>query len=284
MAPVSPASPARLTPASPRSGSISARSPTRCRSASTRSGSACCCWRPRARAGCRSVRPSRSACCSSPSSSRSRAWRRSWPSWPATRSPARCSGCSRRRGLALGLALFTGTPGVPVMTIGFYLFAFAAPSSSWPPWPRLGKPLIAAHLVLSGTRAILDGLYQVSGTTGLERAAGYVAAAIAAVALYAGTAFLLEDLRQHAVLPVFRRGAGAAAMDGDRRRAARPGPRRGGGAPAALVRALSRQPRRPLRSPAAGQSASPRARRRRRRARARRGSGRCPSPSSGVSR
>jgi hypothetical protein len=41
-----------------------------------------------------------------------------------------------------------------------------------------------------------------------------VAAVIAGVAWYAGTALVLEDLRQKAVLPVFRIGAGKRAMTG----------------------------------------------------------------------
>jgi succinate-acetate transporter protein len=117
--------------------------------------------------------------------------------------------------LALGLQLVTGKPGAISHAVGFFLLAFAAPIISLAVLAASGKPLIALVLTLSATRAILDGIYQLSGSTGIEHAAGYVAAAIAGVAWYAGTAMALEDIRQRAVLPVMRRGAGAAAMDGD---------------------------------------------------------------------
>ncbi len=41
-----------------------------------------------------------------------------------------------------------------------------------------------------------------------------MALAVAALSWYGGTALLLEDLRQGAVLPVVRRGASAQALDG----------------------------------------------------------------------
>jgi succinate-acetate transporter protein len=114
--------------------------------------------------------------------------------------------------LALGLLLVVGKPGATSHAAGFFLLGFAAPIISLAVLAASGKPLIAFILSLSAARAILDGLYQVTGTSGLEHAAGYVAAVIAGVAWYAGTAMALEDTRQHAVLPVLRRGAGASAM------------------------------------------------------------------------
>jgi hypothetical protein len=69
-------------------------------------------------------------------------------------------------------------------------------------------------------RAVLDGIYEPSASTSLERASGFVAAAIAGVAWYAGTAFLLEDLRQSAVLPASRVST-VELEDQDARRAPR---------------------------------------------------------------
>lgn len=116
--------------------------------------------------------------------------------------------------LALGLQLLTGKPGATSHAVGFFLLAFAAPIISLAVLAAAGKPLITLTLVLSAARAILDGVYQFSGSTGIEHAAGYVAAAIAGVAWYAGTAMALEDVGQRAVLPVLRRGAGTTAMQG----------------------------------------------------------------------
>ena len=117
--------------------------------------------------------------------------------------------------LALGLVLITGTPGAISTAEGVYLLGFAGAVASLAVIAAAGKPLVALTLLLSATRAILFGLYEVTGTAGLEHAAGYVAAAIAAVAWYAGTAFAFEEVRGRPLLPVLRRGASAAAVDAD---------------------------------------------------------------------
>jgi succinate-acetate transporter protein len=117
--------------------------------------------------------------------------------------------------LTLGLLLITGHPGALSATEGIYLLGFAGVVISLAVIAFAGKPLIGLLLVLSAARSVLYGLYELTLTPGLEHASGYVAAAIAAIAWYAGTAFALEDIRQQAVLPVLRRGAATAAMDGD---------------------------------------------------------------------
>ncbi|MBV8956575.1 MAG: hypothetical protein JO153_08065 [Solirubrobacterales bacterium] len=117
--------------------------------------------------------------------------------------------------LALGLLFITAQPGATSVTLAFYLLGFAAVVSSLAVIALAGKPLIALVLTLSATRALLAGIYEASSATALDRAAGYVAAAIAVVAWYAGTAFLLEDVRQEPLLPVLRRGAAKSAVAGE---------------------------------------------------------------------
>ena len=117
--------------------------------------------------------------------------------------------------LALGLVLITGTPGAISTTEGIYLLGFAAAVASLALIASAGKPLVALTLVLSATRAILFGLYEVTRTASLEHAAGYVAAAIAAVAWYSGTAFAVEEVRGRPLLPVLRRGSSAVAVSDD---------------------------------------------------------------------
>lgn len=80
-----------------------------------------------------------------------------------------------------------------------------------------GKPLLGLIMFLSAARGVLDGLFQFTGSPGAGLAAGIVASIIAGLALYAGTAFLVEELRHRAVLPVFRRGASATAVGGELR-------------------------------------------------------------------
>jgi succinate-acetate transporter protein len=114
--------------------------------------------------------------------------------------------------LANGVLLIVGAPGATSLALGFYLLAFAGAVFALAAIATLGKPLIALVLTLSGARSVLDGLYQVTGTTGLEHAAGIVAATIAGAAWYGGTAMVFEDLRQRPLLATLRRGAGRAAL------------------------------------------------------------------------
>lgn len=117
--------------------------------------------------------------------------------------------------LALGFALlFSPHPAATSVTEGFFLLGFSGAVASLGLIAASAKPLIAFILSLSATRAILDGLYQVTGTPGLATAAGIVAAVICGVAWYAGTAFAYEDVRQRPLLPVLRRGPATAAMHG----------------------------------------------------------------------
>lgn len=116
--------------------------------------------------------------------------------------------------LTVGLALIVGPPGASSVALGFYLLAFSGAVLALAGTAVAGKPLIAVVLMLSATRAILDGLYEVSSSGVFEQISGYVALGIAALAWYAGTAFILEDLRQSPLLPTLRRGPASTAMEG----------------------------------------------------------------------
>lgn len=117
--------------------------------------------------------------------------------------------------LTVGLALILGPPGSNTAALGFYLVGFAAAVGTLALLSVSGKPLLSLILTLSTARAVIDGIYQFSGTIGIERVSGYVAAAIAGVAWYAGTAMALEDVHQATILPIFRRGTSKSAIQGD---------------------------------------------------------------------
>jgi len=53
------------------------------------------------------------------------------------------------------------------------------------------------------------------GPSATLTAAGWLGVAIFALAMYGGLAFLLEDVRKAAVLPVFRRGTSKESFEGD---------------------------------------------------------------------
>lgn len=117
--------------------------------------------------------------------------------------------------LTLGLVDMTAQPGQTSKVVGFYLFAFTVAIAVLALVGFLGKPLISLLLLISAARALLQAIYEMSGTTGAERGSGYVALVIAGMAGYGGLALLLEDLRQRAVLPIARRGASQQSIEGD---------------------------------------------------------------------
>ena len=61
---------------------------------------------------------------------------------------------------------------------------------------------------------VLSGYYEVGGTHEWLKVSGGFGIALAALAMYGGTALGLEDARQRAVLPLFRRGAADSAFGG----------------------------------------------------------------------
>jgi uncharacterized protein len=116
--------------------------------------------------------------------------------------------------LAVGLAFVTAQPGQTSRALGYFLVYFGALVVLLAIGALFGKPFIAVLLVLSAARAILAGVYEFTGDKGWETIGGALAFFIAAIALYGGLAFLLEDLRGSALLPVFRRGEARGAIEG----------------------------------------------------------------------
>jgi succinate-acetate transporter protein len=117
--------------------------------------------------------------------------------------------------LATGLVLYTGKPGVLSAAFGYYLVALTVVTLALGVAALLGKPLIAAILLLAGVRSLLAAVYELGGGQGWERVAGWIALAIFVVAMYGGLAFMLEDSLGRRVLPVFRIGGSREAIEGD---------------------------------------------------------------------
>jgi succinate-acetate transporter protein len=116
--------------------------------------------------------------------------------------------------LAVGLVLVRAEPGATSRSFGFFLVYFGVLVVLLAIGAMLGKPLIGAILLLSALRAILAGVYELTGDKGWETAGGSLAFLISVLALYGGLAFLLEDVRGEPVLPVFRRGEARTAFEG----------------------------------------------------------------------
>jgi succinate-acetate transporter protein len=116
--------------------------------------------------------------------------------------------------LALGWAYLAATPGTTSVTQGIYLFGFATAALLLAVLSTLGKPFFSALLSLAVARMVLAGYYEVGGAHEWLKVAGGFGIALAALAMYGGAALGLEDARQRAVLPLFRRGAADTAFSG----------------------------------------------------------------------
>jgi uncharacterized protein len=116
--------------------------------------------------------------------------------------------------LALGWAYFASPPGTRSTTIGIYLFGFATAALLIAVMSTLGKPFFSVLLSAAVVRMVLSGYYEVGGAHEWLKISGGFGLALAALAMYGGTALGLEDAHQRAVLPLFRRGAADTAFEG----------------------------------------------------------------------
>lgn len=75
-----------------------------------------------------------------------------------------------------------------------------------------GKVAAGAIVFFGSLRFLVAGLYELTGSTGLERAAGIIGLVFVVVAAYAGLAALLEDGARRTILPLGRRGLASDAL------------------------------------------------------------------------
>lgn len=92
--------------------------------------------------------------------------------------------------------------------LGGFLLVLAAPG-------LVGKPLIGSLIIVAAARFVVSGLYEATGTLGLERASGVLGLLITAIGAYGALALGLEDVKHHTVVPVGRRGEARTALEGD---------------------------------------------------------------------
>lgn len=77
----------------------------------------------------------------------------------------------------------------------------------------MGKTLLGLVLTVSSLRAALAAAFQLGAPQALETANAAAAFLLFALSVYAGTAFLVEDMRQQTVLPILRRGEARRAIE-----------------------------------------------------------------------
>jgi len=109
------------------------------------------------------------------------------------------------------------------LPLGFFSFGIgmlllACSAIGWIPVSEqrdvAAKPFFTLLLLASVARMVLSGIYEAGGSHELYKISGGIALALAALAMYGGSALSLEDARQRDVLPLFRRGAAETAFQG----------------------------------------------------------------------
>lgn len=68
---------------------------------------------------------------------------------------------------------------------------------------------------MAAVRYGLNGLYELTASTGVQTASGYIGLAIFTATLYGALAFGIEDVQHRSVLPLGRRGEAAEAFEGN---------------------------------------------------------------------
>jgi succinate-acetate transporter protein len=113
-----------------------------------------------------------------------------------------------------GLLTMQAKPGVLDPGAGYFFVAFAIVALLLGTAAVLGKPLIAALLLISAARTLCSAAFELGAGAGWNRVGGWIALVIFCIAMYGGLAFLLEDLFGHPVLPTGRRGSSREAIEG----------------------------------------------------------------------
>jgi uncharacterized protein len=117
--------------------------------------------------------------------------------------------------LSIGLVTLTSPPGATSDALGLFLLLAAIGMLVPAAAASMGKLVAAAVLATTALRFAVTGLAELTASGGWEDLAGIVGLLLCAVALYAALAMAIEDARRRTVLPLGRRGAGSAALDGD---------------------------------------------------------------------
>jgi hypothetical protein len=114
--------------------------------------------------------------------------------------------------LAIGLVHIVAKPGATSATLGLLLVAVAGVLGVSAAAIASTKPLPGAIFAAAALRFATAGIYQLTTISFWEHAAGLLGLLVTGTAVYAALAFELEDQRERAVLPTFRRGRAAAAI------------------------------------------------------------------------
>jgi hypothetical protein len=116
--------------------------------------------------------------------------------------------------LATSVSVMHGPPGALSLPLSIFLLTLATLMLIMSVGAVTGKPLFGVLLLIGACRFALTGVYQATGTTAVEHAAGWLGIPLAVFALYGGLALLLEESYQRMVLPLGRRGRARTSLEG----------------------------------------------------------------------
>lgn len=116
-------------------------------------------------------------------------------------------------GATVELTTLTSPPGSTSPGLGVLLIT-AGTAMLVPAAAATTTPVPATGMATAGIRFAVIGIYQLTGSTSWQTAAGLVGLVLGALALYAALALELEGAQGRTVLPLGRRGAAEDAVQG----------------------------------------------------------------------
>ena len=133
-----------------------------------------------------------------------------------TRDPVAASGLGFLAGTwaVTSIALLTSHPGTTSPGLGVLLVTAAGAMLVPAGGAATGTALAAVVFVAAAARFAISGIYELTGSSAWQHAAGVAGLVVAGIAVYAATAFELEAALGRAVLPTLRHHQGRRAMSG----------------------------------------------------------------------
>ncbi len=117
--------------------------------------------------------------------------------------------------IAFALFLILSPPGATSPALATFYGTLTATSAVLGIVALSGKPMIAILLFMATARFLFNSFHEAGLGDWTALVTSIIGLILGAFSVYGGLAFLLEDVRQKTVLPVFRRGSAKVSLEGD---------------------------------------------------------------------
>jgi uncharacterized protein len=117
--------------------------------------------------------------------------------------------------LSIAMIKLTSEPGATSDPLGLFLLLAAVAMLVPAAASATGKLVPAAVLATTAVRFATTGLYEITASDTWKHVAGVTGLVLCALAVYAALAMAIEDARRQTLLPIGRRGFGAASVGGN---------------------------------------------------------------------